>query len=184
MLSLIVLPLAIAYYDNNKVKDESTSQIAWGAAYILLPSSIMLLMTLFMNVKKEYRKTFWSAMKSKDFILKYFESDEDETKSFVFISNIRYWKEIENEVEEWVGKNWTKWMEEKPEWLNDNIKARIPPHMIPNIRDRKVVEDLQIRKRKTTLLGRVSGRSRSSFVGAKKVAPDAKYAISTYTTNK
>ena len=165
------LPLAITYYDS-KAEDEATSQIAWSACLTFLPCSVLLMMIFLVNIKSEYRTTFWSAKKSKDFILGYFESDEDETKAFVFISNIRYWKEIEDKVEEWVRENWAKWMEEEPEWLNDNIKALIPPKMIPNVDDREKVKFLKSERRRSSVFGSiVLGRRKSTFIRPKKVAP-------------
>ena len=154
MLSLVSLPLAIAYYDSSKVKDENTSKIAWGAVYIVLPSSIVLILTSFMNIKKEYRKTFWSTKKSRDFILGYFDSTEDEIKAFVFINNTRYWKEIEGNVEKWVRDNWKRWTEEEPEWLDENTKSRIPPYMIPDISDRAKIIELQSKRKRTSFLGK------------------------------
>ena len=140
---------------------------------MFVPCSILLMMIFLVNIKSEYRTTFWSTKKSKDFILGYFESNEDETKAFVFTSNIRYWKEIEDKVEEWVRENWPKWMEEEPEWLNDNIKAQIPSKMIPNVEDREKVKLLKSKRRRSSLLGSIASmRRRSSLIGAKKIVPD------------
>ena len=163
--------MAVFYYEI-EVENEEVAQLCWNACYGLLPCSFFIMSVFLANIKSEYRKTFWSTGKAKDMTLSYFERSEDGIKALVFIFNRRHWKEIEGKVEDWVRDNWKRWMTEEPDWLDDNMKARIPPHMIPNIQDRKVIEELQIQKRKTTLLGRVSGRSRSSFVGAEKVSPE------------
>ena len=104
--------------------------------------------------------------------LAYFKSREDSVKIIVFESNERHWREIDEKLKMWVTENWARWMEEEPEWLNDNMKARVPPHMIPNIKDRQKVEVLQSARRRSSLLGRISVRRRSSFIGAEKVTPE------------
>ena len=38
---------------------------------------------------------------------------------------------IEKEVRKWVGENWARWEEEKPEWLTDAMKAKVPVEFIP-----------------------------------------------------
>ena len=123
-------------------------------------------------MKSEYRTTFWSTKKSKDFILGFFESSEDEVRAYIFIHNHRYWKEIEDKVEGWVRDNWADWMKEEPEWLNEHIKARIPPHMIPNIEDRQKIQVLHQRKRIPTFFGNLGEFSRRhSITGVGKVVP-------------
>ena len=44
---------------------------------------------------------------------------------------MHHWKSIEDEVRGWVEANWSKWEEEKPTWLDENMKARIPVEWIP-----------------------------------------------------
>ena len=181
ILSLVSLPLAITYYDSKPEDEatfaqikwsEATSQIAWSACYTFLPCSILLMVIFLLSMKSEYRATFWSTKKSKDFILGFFESSEDEVRAYIFIHNHRYWKEIEDKVEGWVRDNWADWMKEEPEWLNEHIKARIPPHMIPNIEDRQKIQVLHQRKRIPTFFGNlVEFSRRHSITGVGKVVP-------------
>ena len=104
--------------------------------------------------------------------LAYFKSSADERKALVFRNNSRHWKEIEGKLEEWVRESWERWMDEDPEWLDDNTKARIPPHMIPNMKDRKDVQELQRQRRRSSVAERVAGMRRSSLLGAEKVTPE------------
>ncbi len=165
------LPLAASYYERND-GDKIVADIAWGSCLLFLPTIFVLKLIFFFIIKKEYRKTFWTLKRGKDVSIGHMDSSENSVRALIFIKNRRHWKSIEGKVEEWVRENWEKWMEEKPEWLSENIKAKIPPHMIPNIEDRKVVEELQSERRRSSLLGRISVRRRSSLIVAEKVAPD------------
>ena len=168
-LALASLPMAVYYYEI-EVENEEVVKL-WNACYALLPCSLFIMSVFLANIKSEYRKTFWSTGKAKDMTLSYFERSEDGIKALVFIFNRRHWKSIENDVEEGVRESWKRWMAEEPDWLDDNMKARIPPHMIPSIKDREKVKELQGERKRLSLLGRFSVR-RSSFIGAKKVSPE------------
>ena len=160
------------YYENN-VQNEIVAQIAWNSCYALLPSSLLLIAVFFLAIKKEYRKTFWTTERGKDVTMGHMSSSEDMVKALVFVKNRMHWKSIEDDVEEWVRDNWERWMEEEPDWLDDNMKARIPPHMIPNDEDRKKVENLQSARRRSSALVELTALSgRHSMVrGVHKVAP-------------
>ena len=179
LFSLVVLnaslPLTVFMYEN-KVGEDEISAAAWKFCKIALPCTMIAFLTFFLSIKEEYRRTFFSTERGKDLAMRRFQSsNEDSVKADAIFANTRnYWREIEGEVEKWVCENWKRWMEEEPEWLNDNMKARIPPPMIPNIEDRERVELLRNeRRRSSLLLGRVSGRRKSSLISADKVAPEA-----------
>ena len=171
--------MAVYYYEI-EVENEEVVKLCWKACYWLPLSSLLIVSVFFANVKSEYRKTFWSTRKAKDMTLPYFESSEDGIKALVFMFNRRHWKSIENDVEEWVRESWERWMAEEPDWLDKNTKASIPPHMIPNIKDREEVNELRHKRRRSSF-----GRRRSSLKGANtvKVTPDEKCDAS-YLTSK
>ena len=168
-LSLISLPMAVLYYELNG-GDGSIAEVAWTGCYILPACIVLTMLVFFSTIKKEYRKTFWSTSTSRDFIVSYFDSDKDKVRGFVFISNPRYWKEIEDKVARWVSLNWERWMEEEPDWLDDSIKANIPIWMIPTKAGKEKIEKLQ-RGRRRSSVDRGGRQHRSSFLGAEKVAP-------------
>ena len=170
MLSLASLPIAATYYERN-VGENAVTDIAWCACYMFVPALLALKVIFFTLIKKEYLGTFWSLKRGCDVAPSYMESSDDSVRATIFRKNRRHWIKVEGKVEEWVRGNWERWMEEEPEWLNENVKARIPPHMIPNIKDREKVKELQIRYRRSTVLGRISARKKG-FVGAKKVTPE------------
>ena len=171
--SLFSFPLTIIYYERNSGSKETITRIAWMACYVLLPLTLALKVVFFAIINKKYRKTFWSLKRGRDVTVGHMNSDKDSVKALVFIKNRNHWKSIEGKVEEWVRENWDKWKNEEPEWLDDNMKARIPPHMIPDSKDREKVEEMQSARRRSSLLGRISVRRRSSLIGAKKVAPNS-----------
>ena len=158
----------------NEVGENEISVAAWNFCKIALPCTMIVFIIFFLSIKKEYRRTFFSRERGKDLAMRRFlSSNEDAVKADAIFPNTRkYWEEIEGEVEKWVRENWTRWMDEEPEWLDDQIKARIPAHMVPNVEDRQKVEVLQCKRRRSSLLGRISARQRSSFIGAEKVTPD------------
>ena len=134
---------------------ENVVNLSQMACYLLLPCLVVLYVTFFMTIDKEYLETFFSTMRAKDLSIKRFlGSDKDEVKAdAVFVNNRRYWKDIEGQVEKWVRDNWKRWMEEKPDWLDENMKSSIPAEMIPVLEDRKEVEELQKKRRRSSLLG-------------------------------
>lgn len=149
--SLVSLPLAIMYYEGNN-GSENITRIAWTACYVLLPLTLALKFTFFAVINKKYRKTFWSLKRGRDVTVGHMDSNEDSVKALVFIKNRYHWIGIQDKVEKWVRENWMRWIEEEPEWLNDNMKARIPSYMIPNIDDRAKIEDFQRQRRRSSIM--------------------------------
>ena len=125
------------------------------ACYLLLPCLGVLFIVFFMSIDKKYLGTFFSTLRAKDLSMKRFLNSElDEVKAdAVFRNNRCYWKEIEDEVEQWARDNWKRWMEENPDWLDENMKSSIPTEMIPILEDRKEVKELQEKRRRSSLLG-------------------------------
>ena len=61
-----------------------------------------------------------------------FREGSDEVKTmFSFGRSKHHWISIEEEVRAWVEANWERWMEEKPKWLDEGMRARIPVEYIP-----------------------------------------------------
>ena len=177
-LSLVGLPLAILYYDSKKEEeDDIIVEKAWKVCFTLLPFLCVVFSIFIIIIKKEYRKTFVSVKTGKDLTMSYFDREKDREKALLFLRNKRHWKEIEMEVANWVREKWKTWMKEKPDWLDDNMKSRIPPHMIPVNRDR--ISLMGLRKSMTLTLGMTHlsaangpHNSRTSVFGVKRVTPD------------
>ena len=73
------------------------------------------------------------------------ESENDAVKAhYTFKRSRHHWTLIQEEVRAWVEANWSRWEEEKPKWLDDEMRAKIPVEFIPIVEDR--VEEKQRRQ--------------------------------------
>ena len=73
--------------------------------------------------------------RGKDLTVKNFrEGKDDLTKAtYTFQMSRHHWKSIEEEVRAWVVANWERWEEEKPKWLDEGMRNRIPVEYIPTV---------------------------------------------------
>ena len=183
VLSLASLPVAI-------MLGEAIAIVGWNICITLMLIPVSAFAVFFVTIKKEYRKSFYSSERGKDLAVRRFlNSNDDATKAdAIFPNSKRFWKKIKGEVEAWVRQNWERWIEEEPEWLDDNLKSLIPVSMIPNVEDKKEIEYLQRDRRRSSLLSVGGERRRSivdllenlpserrrlSFIKAGKVGPDS-----------
>ncbi len=134
---MISLPIAINCYEIEKGRIEIIEGAKF-AASILIPLGCIVFFIFFCTIKREYRGTFLSRQRGKDLtVSKFVDSKDDGLKATAAFCNSRYhWKSIEGEVREWVEKNWDRWEEEKPKWLDEDMKARIPVEFIPTAMER------------------------------------------------
>ena len=175
VVSIASLPLAIIYHES-KVGDKVITEIAWNACIALTLSAISVFALFFATINKEYRRTFYSTERGKDFAMRRFlnNSDDAAKADAIFYNNRRFWIEIEDKVEKWVRKNWNIWMEEEPEWLDDNLKSLIPLTMIPNVEDKKNVGIMQDRRRRGSML---VAQRRDSMIGMSSRGPSRRNSM-------
>ena len=116
--------------------------------------------TLLAMMEPKYRTTFISTQTGWQSTQSHFKDGKaDAVKADIFNNNVKQWKkDIGEDVKAWVRDNWETWMEERPEWLTDALKAKIPIEYIP-IKEDKVEES----KRRESV--RMSQRRRSSLGG-------------------
>ena len=126
------LPVAVHIYDGQG-GDESIVDRATNAANILIPSTAVAFVLFIFMIEKEYRKTFYSLKKGKELTMSGFKNAESDSirAYFAFTNSRHHWVEIEDEVKAWVEANWARWQEEKPKWLDANIRSNIPENFIP-----------------------------------------------------
>jgi hypothetical protein len=130
ILTMGSLPLAITLAESD-IKDRDFS-LAWNIAKYFLPSSIVCFAVFFFNIERKYWHTFWSATRGKDMTMAYFLEGKSDAVKFEVMGNSRHhWVSIEEKVKKWVGENWARWEEEKPEWFTDAMKAKVPVEFIP-----------------------------------------------------
>jgi hypothetical protein len=130
------LPIAILVAERRDLAEEVVS-FAWTVVGTFIPCTVVLFAVFFFNIENTYWGTFYSLERGKDLTVKGFrDGNEDGKKGYaVFTNSMRHWRSIEEEVKAWVEANWERWEEEKPKWLDDAIRARVPVEYIPGAGD-------------------------------------------------
>jgi len=84
-------------------------------------------------MKKGYRRTFFASKTGKQNTQNYFLlGADDSVKSIVVKNNKKQWKDIREDVKEWVQANYWRWDEERPAWFTDAWLSKVPPSFIPS----------------------------------------------------
>jgi len=103
--------------------------------------------------KKGYRRTFFDTKTGKQWAMDFFlKGEDDEAKQNVLGCNKKQWRAIRSEAKEWVGANWWRWEEEKPEWFTESWIAKVPPDMIPSDA-KQAAKDMRASARRRSSLG-------------------------------
>jgi hypothetical protein len=141
-LTMGSLPVAINIAES--VSTETAMSLAWSVVKCFIPGSLVCFALFFFNIERKYWNTFWSTQKGKDYTMSgFFEGETDEVKFRVFKMSRHHWVSIDDKVKKWVGENWERWEEEKPEWLTDQKKALVPVEFIPAIGDARRRESVR-----------------------------------------
>jgi hypothetical protein len=136
-LTFASLPMSVLIYDIKESKDKQLKDkqlnLAWSFAKIVLPMSLFSFFIFFITIDKRYWETFLSRLRSKDMCdIQFKQAETDETKALaVFTASVSQWQHFEEDVKAWVEINWYKWEREKPKWLTEAMKSRIPLEFIP-----------------------------------------------------
>jgi hypothetical protein len=83
---------------------------------------------------KSHRHTIWSSVTGRQCLQdRYWEAESDEIKLLnIFGSNRLLWeKELGHEVKKFTLGNWERWVEERPEWFDEQTIASVPDEYIP-----------------------------------------------------
>ena len=140
-LSMVSLPVAInisawmfGYWEEGERAIGLARNIVWG----ILPTVLLSLAVFFATIERKYLGTFWSLQTGKGYNQNYFKNGKDDaTKAIIFGVSRHYWVGVEGDMKQWVQENWRRWEEEKPKWLTDITKMRIPVTWIPTEEGRK-----------------------------------------------
>ena len=131
----------------------------WSVTLCLGGVWIITFSTLLALMEPKYRRTFISTQTSWQLTQAFFlDGKTDVTRSEIFVKNIKHWKkDIGEDVKAWVGENWETWMDERPEWLTDALKAKIPIDYIPIKEDKaeeeKIWGSIRVSQRRRSSLG-------------------------------
>jgi hypothetical protein len=120
--------------------------------WIMIASCIGLTLSylaLLLSIKREYVWTFFSAQSSNEAICELFtaaEAEDDAGKFQIFGQNRHKWHtKLGEEVENWLAARLPFWLEEQPEWFNEQKLSIIPddmidPEMIAKLRSLKEIQ--------------------------------------------
>ncbi len=132
---------------------------------------------VWLTMKPEYRRTFWSTQTGCAYSQSIFLDNEgnDAKRIEIFYQNERHWQAIRDRVRQWVLAMYATWQALKPVWFTDAVKAHIPDAFIPtealrrgNARARQTVG----RQRSLSFaLGAESDADRTSVVGVPSPQP-------------
>jgi hypothetical protein len=137
ILTMGSLPIAILVAERKYVEDE-VLKLAWKVVGIFIPCTALLFAVFFFNIEKKYWGTFYSWQRGKDLTVKNFREGSDSVKAlYAFEFSKHHWKAIEEDVKSWVEANWERWLEEKPKWFDDAMRARVPVEYIPTALERR-----------------------------------------------
>jgi hypothetical protein len=158
VLTIGSLPVVIVLARRGGVADEGL-RLAWKVAGIFIPCTVLLFAIFFFNIDKKYWGTFYSLQRGKDLTVKNFREGSEAVKAkYTFKYSKHHWKAIEEEVKAWVEANWERWEEEKPEWFDNGMRARVPVEYIPGAGD--------ARRRESARRASVDAETESGLVGA------------------
>jgi hypothetical protein len=135
---------------------------------------------VWLTMKPEYRRTFWSTQTGYAFTQSMFLDNEgnDAKRIRIFTQNERHWRAIRDRVRQWVLAIYATWQALKPVWFTDAVKAQIPDGFIPTEALRR--ENARARRRRQTVgglrslsfaLGAESDADRTSEAGAPSPQP-------------
>ena len=108
--------------------------VARAVTMYFIPLALLCFAVFLWNIEIKYLGTFFSIQRGKDLTIKNFREGKDEKKAkYSFKYSKHHWTSIEEEVRAWVEANWERWEEEKPKWLDEGMRARIPVEYIPTV---------------------------------------------------
>jgi hypothetical protein len=143
VLTMGSLPVAILVAARGDVAEDRL-KLAWEVVGILIPCTVLMFAVFFFSIDKKYLGTFFSLHRGKDLTIKNFREGADGVKAlFTFQRSKHHWKAIEEEVKAWVESNWDRWEEEKPDWFDEAMRARVPVEYIPGAGDARRRESVR-----------------------------------------
>jgi hypothetical protein len=164
VLTMGSLPVAIILAERRDVAEEKL-KLAWTVVGLVIPFTIFSFAVFFISMESKYFSTFYSFQRGKDLTVKNFTNGkEDATKAaYTFQMSKHHWKSIEAEVRDWVDANWERWEEEKPEWFDGAMRARVPVDYIPESGDARRRESVRRASVDVEAEGGIAGALRASI---------------------
>jgi hypothetical protein len=157
------LPVAIILAERGDVA-ENGLKLAWSVVGIFIPCTALLFAVFFFTIEKKYWGTFYSLQRGKDLSVKCFREGSDAVKAlYTFEFSKHHWKANKKEVRAWVEANWDRWEEEKPDWFNEAMRAKVPVEYIPDSGDARRRESVRRASVDAEAEGGLAGAVRASI---------------------
>lgn len=61
----------------------------------------------------------------------FLENKNDSGRVRIFLYQDDLWSDLREDVKTWVQHNWLEWIQERPSWLTEKVKAHIPTDFLP-----------------------------------------------------
>jgi len=79
------------------------------------------------SIERKYVATFFDARTASEFNAdKFLNATTDENKFAILAKNEKLWRNIRNDVKDWLAAGIPVWLEEQPTWLTDRYRSLIP----------------------------------------------------------
>jgi hypothetical protein len=159
VLTMGSLPIAVLVAESGDVAEQRL-KLARKVVGLVIPCTILSFAVFFLIIERKYFGTFVSLQRGKDLTVQRFrDSADDASKADTIFNNSKHhWESIEEQVKAWVETNWERWEEEKPDWFDDAIRARVPVEYIPGAGD--------ARRRESERRASVDTEAEGGLVGA------------------
>ena len=91
--------------------------------------------TLLISIKRKFLNTFLSTKTSNEISQEYFTKNEGDEERFEVLADNRYkWEyKIGPDVRAWIDERLPVWLEEEPEWFNDQRRSIIPDDFVTDL---------------------------------------------------
>ena len=138
--SILFLIVATAVYENVVGPKDGI----WEIGGLIAVLSVSFFFVFLNSIKRKYIRTFLSIETGGQLTMRQFmESDHDGIKAgAVFQCSEHTWRKIRPGVKLWVKTNYDDWIEQRPPWFTDEMRAKIPSDMIPSNMDRQRMKSL------------------------------------------
>jgi hypothetical protein len=176
VLTMGSLPAAIIIAERGSVADDGL-KLAFAVEGLVIPFTVVSFAVFLLSMERKYMSTFYSLQRGKDVTVKNFMEGEDDAAkaSYTFQMSKHHWKSIEEEVKAWVEANWDRWEENKPDWLDDAMRARVPVKYIPADGDARRRESVRRASVDAEAEGGLTGALRLSIRRASVGGADGRY---------
>ena len=91
------------------------------------------LVCLLLTIKREYVGTFFSLQTGYAYTQSFFLNHQgnDSKRAYIFWRNERQWRSIRDLVRQWALSLYATWMQLRPAWFTDRLRALIPDDFTP-----------------------------------------------------